>query len=251
MATILISPNQLRSTAQSLIQKAKSIQTAINAVEKNINDLNSIVFAGNRASGLKAHYSRVKNELLSSSTLIQSFAKELQETAVIFDKADGIKATPTPVPSSHPIVIGPVKPIVTTPIHPYPVPPINHKLNPVDPSKYGDLGCARYASSRRPDLGSTQSDREEFTDQAAANYISKYKETAFQINSSTDLSNAIDVGYAVVWKPGIGGANATYGHVAIVEEVGSDYIVVSHAGWGKETTTRIPINKLQGLWLIP
>lgn len=34
MAAILIRPNQLRSTAQSFIQKVKIIQNVINAVEK-------------------------------------------------------------------------------------------------------------------------------------------------------------------------------------------------------------------------
>jgi uncharacterized protein YukE len=115
MAAILIKPNQLRSTAQSFIQKAKSIQNAINAVEKDINDLNSMVYMGNRASSLKSHYARVKNELLSSSILIQNFAKELQEIASVFDKADNnqnnLQPLPiiTPAPIKKPLINGPIK----------------------------------------------------------------------------------------------------------------------------------------------
>jgi uncharacterized protein YukE len=108
MANILIKPNQLRSTAQTLNQKAKNIQNAINAVERDINDLNSIVYVGNRASSLKTHYSQVHNELLSASNLIQNFARELQDTATLFDKADlgngnGSPITPRPTPTLLPI----------------------------------------------------------------------------------------------------------------------------------------------------
>ena len=251
MATILIKPERMISTAESLIQKAKTIQNAINTVEKDIFELNSIVFAGNRANGLKTHYSKARNELLSASKLIQSFSNELKDTAVIFKQADGSDRIRIPRPTPKPIIEEPKKPAERFVGNKYPEPVVNHKLNPVDPSSYGHMGCARYAAARRPDLGSTQSDREEYTDQAAANYISKYKETAFQIDSGTNLNNAIGVGYAVVWTPGTQGANKEYGHVAIVEEVGSDYVVVSHAGWSTGTSTRIPISKLKELWLIP
>jgi uncharacterized protein YukE len=110
MTIILIKPNQLHSMAQSLIQKAKSIQNAINAVEKDINDLNSIVYAGNRASSLKSHYARVRNELLSSSTLIEKFASELENTAKLFEKADGGSQKSPESPISSPIIKKPIDP---------------------------------------------------------------------------------------------------------------------------------------------
>jgi hypothetical protein len=124
-----------------------------------------------------------------------------------------------------------------------------NRLRNVSPKNYAS--CALYAAARRPDLGSTQSNFEEFKDLAAANYISKYKDTAFQINSNSDLTEKVGEGFAVVWKPGVQKSNPTYGHVAIVEEVGKDYVIVSHSGWSTGTQTKIPVNKLQELWLIP
>jgi len=252
MSAILIQPQQLRANAQTLRQKAKLVNSALVGIENFIRELNSLVFAGNRATALHSRFTQIHDELVAASALLVKFAQELELTADMFEKADN--GTVHTLPYIKPITI-PAKPdpgVVVSPSKTlYPVPPITHTLNPVDPSKYGDLGCARYAAARRPDLGSTQSNHEDFTDQAAANYISKYNTTAFQITAGTDLTNAIGKGYAVVWKPGVDGANATYGHVAIVEDVGKDYVIVSQAGWSTGTTMKIPINKLQDLWLIP
>lgn len=127
-----------------------------------------------------------------------------------------------------------------------------HKLQPANPSDYGKMGCVKYAKARRPDLGSTQCENERYADGAAANYISKYEDTAFQINGNDGiLSNILAPGYAVVWEPGVQNANKTYGHVAIIEEVGPDYVVVSHASWGSEQTTRFSLAQLKELWIIP
>ena len=118
----------------------------------------------------------------------------------------------------------------------------------VSPKDYSS--CALYAAARRPDLGSTQSDRERFKDQAAANYICKFQEKAFQVTEKDgDLRQYIGVGYALIWEPGVAGAHEDYGHVAIVEEVGEDYVIVSHAGWSG--SNKIPLSKLSQLWLIP
>lgn len=119
--------------------------------------------------------------------------------------------------------------------------------------------CVAYARARRPDLGSTQSDRERYTDEAAANYICKFEEKAFQItkddvsNEEGGLTNIIGVGYAVVWEPGVvDGYDKTYGHVAIVEEVYPDRIVISHDGPSvTQHKKTIYIDELTKVWLIP
>ena len=118
----------------------------------------------------------------------------------------------------------------------------------VNPSSYSS--CARYAAARRPDLGTTQSDNEKYADGAAANYICKFEDTAFQIDDGdNDLTEIIGKGYALVWEPGVGGSHETYGHVAIIEEVHEDYVIVSQAGWGGDDV--FTIEEIKNLWLIP
>ncbi len=123
------------------------------------------------------------------------------------------------------------------------------KLNPdAKPGNYGS--CALYAAARRPDLGTTKSSNQKFRDQAAANYIYKFKDKVFQVDSSdTDLTDNLAKGYAVVWEPGVQGSHKDDGHVAIIEEIGKDYVIVSQAGWGGKD--KIPISKLKDLWIIP
>ncbi|GEM_PF-1909564 len=140
---------------------------------------------------------------------------------------------------------------------PYPQPPTTPKLTEVNgkPSSYT---CATYAKDRRPDLGSTQSDFEAFHDGAAANYISKFEDTAFQIdNSGEDLTNIVGPGYALVWEPDHPSADNTYGHVAIIEEVFADHVVISEAyrldGVYQIRMRSISVDQLNNdlVWLIP
>lgn len=139
----------------------------------------------------------------------------------------------------------------------YPQPPTSPELEEVngEPSSYT---CATYARDRRPDLGSTQSSNEVFEDGAAANYISKFEDKAFQIDTSEeDLNNVIGTGYALVWEPDHPSANDTYGHVAIIEEVYSDHVVISEAarvnGVYQIKTRTISVDQLNNdlVWLIP
>jgi surface antigen len=140
---------------------------------------------------------------------------------------------------------------------PYPQPPTSPKLTEVTgtPSSYT---CATYARDRRPDLGSTQSNNEDFADGAAANYISKFEDTAFQIDDSGEnLTDIVGPGYALVWEPDHPGANDTYGHVAIIEEVYADHVVISEAsrvnGVYQIRNRSISIDQLNNdlVWLIP
>jgi surface antigen len=252
MEKILVKPTQLRSNAQTLRSKAKTIKASLEQVEKVVRVLDDMKFSGIRASSIRTRFFKQHVQLISASSFIYTFAKDLEESASIFERADKgeqriTRGDGAPIDDR----VNTDNNVVKRTTEDYPIPPIKHKLNKVNASDYGNMGCARYAAARRPDLGSTQSNQEEFTDQAAANYISKYKATAFQVKPDVNLTNVIGEGYAVVWKPGVQGANSTYGHVAIVEEIGSDYVVVSHAGWSSGTKTKIPIDKLQELWLIP
>jgi len=114
---------------------------------------------------------------------------------------------------------------------PYPQPPTSPKLSKVSGNP-ASFTCATYAKARRPDLGSTQSDNEKWKDQAAANYISKFEEKSYQLEGNEEnLKDVIGVGYAVAWEPDPTGelSDKTYGHVAIVEEVYGDHVIISEA----------------------
>lgn len=121
-------------------------------------------------------------------------------------------------------------------------------LKPADPAKFSS--CALYAQARRPDLGHAGGDG------GAYNYISNYQKTEryYRVTGETaegDLRKTqLRPGTAVVWDRGVRGADATYGHVAIIEKVGPDYIEVSEAGWGKNTRRRIPAAHLPDLHFI-
>jgi len=93
-------------------------------------------------------------------------------------------------------------------------------------------------------------------DGGAANCLDKFNNTKFQItDDNTDLTTKIAAGYAIVWprehpdldkSPG-----ATYGHVAIVEEVGPPYVIVTQAALGTDTRMKITREQLKSLYIIP
>jgi surface antigen len=126
-----------------------------------------------------------------------------------------------------------------------------HLNNNIEPTKNGS--CAVYAQQRRPDLGKTADPQGASNDQGAYNY--KFKEGSFQLsnNDTNDLRETIAPGYALVWDKTTPGANPTYGHVAIIEEVHSDYIIVSHSGWSEGTSTKFSREYIESkkLFIIP
>jgi len=125
------------------------------------------------------------------------------------------------------------------------------QLVDVDPAVYRH-NCALYAQARRRDLGPTGGQG------GAADYIHKYRDKVFLISNNTiDLRSRVGVGYAVVWDrnhPQLRGTQGEqHGHVAIVEEVGPDYIVVSHTNWGNSYRMKITREQLINwrLYFIP
>jgi len=148
------------------------------------------------------------------------------------------------------------RPLTTPPSSPAPatrpgeqkvkVPP--PRLQPADPAKYSS--CALYAQARRPDLGPAGGDG------GAYNYIRKFKHTERYYRITPEAAKGdlrtthLRPGTAVVWNKRVRGADPTYGHIAIIEEVGPDYIEVSEAGWGKSTRRRIPAAHLPDLHFI-
>lgn len=95
------------------------------------------------------------------------------------------------------------------------------------------LQCAKYAQKRRPDLGPVgivngNSDGSAYLyldRQDIANTPGK----VFQSSAEGSLTDqAIFPGHAVVWGPKYGGG---HGHIAIIEEVHDDYVVISDSNW--------------------
>ncbi len=126
-------------------------------------------------------------------------------------------------------------------------------LQPANPRDFSS--CARYAQARRPDLK-----RPIGGDGGAYNYIKLYRDTRQYYRLPPEVKDLratpLQPGVAVVWDKAdqegkrVHGADPTYGHVAIIEEVGPDYIEVSEAGWGPSGRRRIPVTQLPDLHFI-
>lgn len=98
--------------------------------------------------------------------------------------------------------------------------------------KWVDEQCVAYAKRRRPDLGPTGgTERDPNTGEVIKwggpkDYLTKFEEKVFQITENDlDLRKKIAKGYAIIWDEKQ--AKNEYGHIAIVEEVGEDYVIVS------------------------
>ena len=118
MEKILVRPTQLRANAQTLRSKAKTINAALTTVEKHIHELDDLKFSGNRATSVRSRFSRAHDQLLNASSLIVAFAKDLEESASLFEKADkGNQVLPiNPVKPVQPPIQKPIeKPVVTAP----------------------------------------------------------------------------------------------------------------------------------------
>jgi hypothetical protein len=129
-----------------------------------------------------------------------------------------------------------------------------HTLNlKIEPSSFDpETGCARYAQSRRTDLGTTGA-----KDGGAAGYIETGKAKPYTeiVGESQDLRESVKPGFALVWPRKHdqlkGSAGHTYGHVAIVEEVGAAYVKISQAGWGEKYTMTLTSEELKSLYFVP
>lgn len=127
-----------------------------------------------------------------------------------------------------------------------------HPLRPADP-RQGT--CVQYAVNRRPDLRVTDT-----SIPGAADYIpyEKKGQVLRLRGTEADLRQRVKPGRAVVWPRGHDDLKGTdgweWGHVAIVEEVYPDRIVVSQANWwfnGKPVPRmEIPRGKLGSLAVI-
>jgi murein DD-endopeptidase MepM/ murein hydrolase activator NlpD len=116
MSEILVRPQQLRLTAQTLRQKARTVRTALETVDRILKELTPVKFEGSRASSLRSRYTRARAKIFEAPGLIETFAKELETTAQVFEKADqatnagGDSKAPIPIPLPTPSKPQPVTP---------------------------------------------------------------------------------------------------------------------------------------------
>jgi surface antigen len=97
--------------------------------------------------------------------------------------------------------------------------------------------CVAYAKRRRSDFA-------EHSIGPADNLINIYSETIFQLDENTTDLTSLAEGYAIVWhRDHGGGINSDAGHVAIIDEVGPDYVLVSEAN-PVNVGRQIPLSKL-------
>ncbi|MEM2461007.1 MAG: CHAP domain-containing protein [Candidatus Hadarchaeales archaeon] len=128
-----------------------------------------------------------------------------------------------------------------------------HPLRPADPGQYDQrVGCVQYAINRRPDLRVTDAPIP-----GAADYIPYYEKKGQVLRlqgTEADLRQWVKPGHAVVWprqhEDLKGTAGWNYGHVAIVEEVYPDHVVVSQAGWPGKSRMEIRKDEMASLVVI-
>lgn len=128
-----------------------------------------------------------------------------------------------------------------------------HHLEPADPAAYDpQVGCVVYAKARRPDLAVRDAPIP-----GAADYVPYYEKKGMVARVSAtapDLRQMVKPGYAAVWErnhPELKGTpGAGYGHVAIIEEVYPDHVVISQAGWGTQYRRELTREQLAALALI-
>ena len=130
----------------------------------------------------------------------------------------------------------------------YPIPPSNP--SPVPQKGY----CMKYVSDFRGQPP-TQGGIERSASASDLVTSSKYAGLRYNVSSTTpDIRDQVVPGTIVAYDKGQLHADATYGHAAVVTEVGKDYVVVTESSWGSGIgqPRRIPLSDLSQLtfnWL--
>lgn len=114
--------------------------------------------------------------------------------------------------------------------------------------------CTYYAAKSRDDLFKviTQSTEIQAMGWAAARWDDNFSKLYVNEKSSYLVDDIPEINAVMVWDPGVGGADATNGHVGIVESVVDDKtVIVRDANWGgtPDVKTRT-VNLLSGMHFI-
>jgi WXG100 family type VII secretion target len=88
MSDILVKPHQLRKSATQLLQSARTIQMAVDLIDREIQALGPSRFEGVSAEEIRSRYQRMREKVYSFKPMVDSYAKKLEEAAVRFEQAD-------------------------------------------------------------------------------------------------------------------------------------------------------------------
>ncbi|MDQ2809057.1 MAG: CHAP domain-containing protein [Chloroflexota bacterium] len=272
MVRILVDPDhlqalaaRLQSAAQELEQRSQTLGTVRSSLDMQVRQRANVEEEIGQA--VQTGHSLVEraNQMATFLTSKAARFREADQAGVNGMPHTPIPPFPLPVPTPTPRP-WPAQPVPHTPMPPPPphsgnggggasggttssegpTPVALH--DGVNPSNYSS--CAIYAQTRRPDLGYTGGAG------GAADYLTKPGLTHYQITANdTNLQDRIATGYAIVWdrnNPSLAGTPGyTYGHVAIVEQIYPDHVVVSQANWPGHPTMSISRDQLESLYVIP
>lgn len=219
MSTILIEPLQLRTNAQTLRQKSKTISSALDGVEKLMSELSLLSFAGNRASAVRSRFTQIHGELIGASALLVKFAQELEVSADVFEKADKIfgQGPTTSITAPKPATnIGPLpisNPTKTATVSPTNLAGIATKVK-AGVANTTELGYPRNG------YNGVQSDCTWYAAQAVL-IASGGKVKLSNLGSAANwVTNAKKAGYVVDNTPQAGSVvQFSFGHVGFIENV--------------------------------
>lgn len=91
MPDIQVRPDQLEADAETLRTHATRIQTAIDAVDAEIQRMNVDVFSGHMADSLRARYAQMREQMMSFAPMLKQFSLKLDEAAASFRQADSVQ----------------------------------------------------------------------------------------------------------------------------------------------------------------
>lgn len=88
MVDILVHPKELIQISDLLSASAKIVDSSLHSIDQDIHSLKSDQFLGYRADAVQEHYASRRAAMLSAKKLVEHFARDLLNAAIVFEKAD-------------------------------------------------------------------------------------------------------------------------------------------------------------------
>lgn len=85
--TIRLTVQELRSRAETISSNATTVSREVEAIAQIIDSLRP-TFIGNKAARFFKEFDAARNDMTQWSSIVNSFAEELRETASVMEKTD-------------------------------------------------------------------------------------------------------------------------------------------------------------------